>query len=481
MNTEKLINQILPQILDQIGTTLKTLTENQTLYEYEEITHGVLQRLGNLLLQGIIEYVGCGMQGPTRPCPGCAGKQSYHDRHHPLGLKTSLGPIQITERASYRCPECHASEYPLDRQLGIDGKGKMSRFLQEQIGWLLAETPMETVGETLEKFYWPHVPTSQIRVMGERLGQELEDLETERAKQIEQETQHLAEPTPIRYLPESRRLGCGTDGWMFCTNHQDERTHKYLWQEAKTQVVFELIPGQADNEEDPSEERTSRQRIAAHLPSPVPPADAAQALRYVVSTTSWQESGPRFWAELHERGAGTLVRDVVLIADGAKGMSEMIETHLRPNGITLTRILDIRHAQHHLWEVANAAFPRGDPRQTWGKTVLLALEQGNLSTLTASFQAIIDRQQEGAAEAHTALLYFTQRCQQINYPAFVAQGYPIGSGLAESACKRFGTDRMKGTGMRWTPKGAQQVATLRAFRLSARWDEVRALCRSRAA
>ena len=41
------------------------------------------------------------------------------------------------------------------------------------------------------------------------------------------------------------------------------------------------------------------------------------------------------------------------------------------------------------------------------------------------------------------------------------QGYQVGSGLAESACKRFGTDRMKGTGMRWSLPGAQQVATLR--------------------
>ncbi len=481
MNTEKLVNHILPQVLDQVGTLLKMLTEQQTLYEYEEITHTFLQQVGNRILQGILNHVGCGMQGPTRPCPDCAGEQIYHDRHHPLCLKTSLGPIQVTERASYRCPDCHASEYPLDRQLGIEGKGKMSRFLQEQIGWLLAETPMETVGETLEKFYWPHVPTSQIRVMGERLGQELEDLETQRAEQIAQETQHLAEPTPIRQLPNSERLGCGTDGWMFCTNHQDELTHKYLWQEAKTQVVFELFPGQATEEENLSEERTSRQRIAAQLPSPVPPADVAQALSYVVSTTSWQESGPRFWAELHERGAGTVIRDVVLIADGAKGMSEMIETHLRQNEITLTRILDIRHAQHHLWEVANAAFPPGKERQVWGKTALFALEQGNFPEVEESLQGIIARQQEGVAEASTALAYFAQRSHQIDYPTFVAQGYPIGSGLAESACKRFGTDRMKGTGMRWTPQGAQQVATLRAFRLSRRWNEVQSLCRSRTA
>ena len=53
----------------------------------------------------------------------------------------------------------------------------------------------------------------------------------------------------------------------------------------------------------------------------------------------------------------------------------------------------------------------------------------------------------------------------------------LGSGLAESACKRFGTDRMKGAGMRWSVAGAQQVATLRMLLLSDRWQEVADHCR----
>ena len=59
----------------------------------------------------------------------------------------------------------------------------------------------------------------------------------------------------------------------------------------------------------------------------------------------------------------------------------------------------------------------------------------------------------------------------------LAHGYQVGSGLAESACKRFGTDRMKGAGMRWTVPGAQQVATLRMLLLSDRWQEVADRCR----
>jgi hypothetical protein len=83
----------------------------------------------------------------------------------------------------------------------------------------------------------------------------------------------------------------------------------------------------------------------------------------------------------------------------------------------------------------------------------------------------------GADTARKAAAFFAERAAQVAYPTFLAQGYQVGSGLAESACKRFGTDRLKGAGMRWTVQGAQQVATLRMLLLSDRWPEVANHCR----
>jgi hypothetical protein len=61
------------------------------------------------------------------------------------------------------------------------------------------------------------------------------------------------------------------------------------------------------------------------------------------------------------------------------------------------------------------------------------------------------------------------------YPTFRAQGFPIGSGLVESAGKRLVGQRAKGPGMQWTVTGAEAIATLRALYLSGAWDEVVAL------
>jgi hypothetical protein len=109
------------------------------------------------------------------------------------------------------------------------------------------------------------------------------------------------------------------------------------------------------------------------------------------------------------------------------------------------------------------------------------LERGQVDrvceALTALAEASADRVPEAAHTARKAAAYFADRAAQVDYPTFLAHGYQVGSGLAESACKRFGTDRMKGAGMRWTVTGAQQVATLRMLLLSDRWQEVTDQCR----
>ena len=50
-----------------------------------------------------------------------------------------------------------------------------------------------------------------------------------------------------------------------------------------------------------------------------------------------------------------------------------------------------------------------------------------------------------------------------------ARGYPIGSGVVESACNQVVSERMKLSGMRWHKQGAQRTMTLRRLLLSGIW------------
>jgi hypothetical protein len=116
----------------------------------------------------------------------------------------------------------------------------------------------------------------------------------------------------------------------------------------------------------------------------------------------------------------------------------------------------------------------------WVQAPLLALERGQVPALCQMLETLAEahagRAPDAADTARKAAAYCTDRAAQLDYPTFLAHGYQVGSGLAERACKRFGTDRMKGAGMRWTVQGAQQVATLRMLLLSDRWQEVADHC-----
>ncbi len=50
------------------------------------------------------------------------------------------------------------------------------------------------------------------------------------------------------------------------------------------------------------------------------------------------------------------------------------------------------------------------------------------------------------------------------------QGWPIGTGVIEGACRHLVKDRMELSGMRWTIAGAEALLALRAVHENDDWD-----------
>jgi hypothetical protein len=49
----------------------------------------------------------------------------------------------------------------------------------------------------------------------------------------------------------------------------------------------------------------------------------------------------------------------------------------------------------------------------------------------------------------------------MRYDAYLARGWPIGTGVVEGACGHVVKDRMEQAGMRWSQDGAQAMLALR--------------------
>lgn len=267
----------------------------------------------------------------------------------------------------------------------------MSRYLQEQCGWLLALLPGRLAQQTLRRFGWPAVPTSQIREQGEALGAELEQaFQTRLALARQEGAQEQATPLPLRQIPAGDRLYGAPDGVMYCTTERDQETGKVRWRELKVAAIYEATPASEEGESPPCGEEGAgppphepvRTRLMRWLREQQPSGSVAaldQATRVtsVAETGSWEQFGPRLWAELTERGLGSHVQDLVIVADGSDHIDQAVDSELRLPGGHLTRILDIAHAQQHLWAVSNAAFGEGSAAgRTWVQPLLLALERG---------------------------------------------------------------------------------------------------------
>jgi len=161
----------------------------------------------------------------------------------------------------------------------------------------------------------------------------------------------------------------------------------------------------------------------------------------------------------------------IALSDGAPCLETFLGTYF-PQAVL---ILDFFHAAEHLAELARALCRDEETsRQIWSRWCLLMKQQGGRAVL-----AELDRLDRAAwsAEMQEAWRketgYFRNNVHRMDYPRYRAQGWRIGSGPIEAACKTVIGARMKGTGMRWKPPATDAVATLRAAYLShpQRWDD----------
>lgn len=168
----------------------------------------------------------------------------------------------------------------------------------------------------------------------------------------------------------------------------------------------------------------------------------------------------------HKRGteqAGT----VVGVMDGAVWLQRFLDVHR----FDAVRILDFPHAAEYLADAAHAVFGAGtSAAATWLTTQLHDLKHSDPATVLAALRAL-PAVGEGASVRDRSVRYLEERREQIAYPSFRASGYPIGSGIVESANKVVVEDRMKRSGCHWKRENVSPMVALRAMERSGDWGE----------
>lgn len=158
----------------------------------------------------------------------------------------------------------------------------------------------------------------------------------------------------------------------------------------------------------------------------------------------------------------------VFIADGAKWIWNHV-TDAYPDSV---QILDFFHAVEKIGTYAAIQYPDQKQREQWlkiQKERLYNNEVGNVIKTLTSEKGRSDKANKARTDA---IKYYKNNCSRMQYKTYLDEGYLIGSGPIESAHRNVIQQRLKLSGQRWSIKGAQQIANLRACRKSNQWATV---------
>nr|WP_143393333.1 ISKra4 family transposase [Fimbriiglobus ruber] len=200
-----------------------------------------------------------------------------------------------------------------------------------------------------------------------------------------------------------------------------------------------------------------RERVFEKLPKP----GTSMTARYVSGLYPLSAIQPRL-APLGDASRGWIADVQIALSDGGAGREDLLRDHF---GRVEVVILDFFHAAEHLGKLAKAWHPQDEPaareqtaawsrllRDEGGDAMIAVLEEGDIPS-SASARSIRE-------EVRT---YFRNQCHRMDDPTYEANGWFIGSGAVESACKTVVGSRLKGSGMRWSESGGDAVCHVRAL------------------
>jgi hypothetical protein len=164
-------------------------------------------------------------------------------------------------------------------------------------------------------------------------------------------------------------------------------------------------------------------------------------------------------------------RPVVCLMDGERALWEAQRVYF-PEAVG---ILDLFHVMERLWTAAHCFHAEGsDAAEEFVADRLRGLLEGRVGHVIGGLRQRLTKHQLTGSRRKTlesVITYLENNREHMRYDVYLKAGYPIGSGVAEGACRHLVKDRMEQTGMRWTVSGAQAMLHLRATYLNDQWDE----------
>jgi hypothetical protein len=405
MSTEVIVSEIMELIQSQIADSAY-----ESLSAKEERALAIGRRVAELAMSEMIAV------DPAEPlcvvceCGGIAVSKESRSR----SVVTMAGTHEVMRR-KYRCEVCGKWLVPRDKELGI-GSGNYSIGVVALASEVSAGFAFEAAEDFLARRFGLDLCYKQVQRLAERTGAVVYEQEYGLALGVVNDDVALV----CEERPEM--LTMSADGVMVHCNG--------AWTEMKCASFLS--------------EENGRSTIATMEKS--------------------DKFGELMYLEAVRRGV-RYAGKIVFVADGAVWIWNMVADHF-PEAV---EIVDWYHAVEHLWNVANAWYGKGSKKaENWVKRNKARLMEDGVDRVRASIKQWKPKTEDYIKIKRENLHYFSVNAHRMMYATFKINGYYIGSGSVESACKQYGQGRLKGPGMRWKKPGIEAIAHLRSAVLNKR-------------
>lgn len=444
-----------------------------------EMTHSDLERelekqgreLMRQLLQDHLDARGPGKA--TAAVQGADGAQRVQVRLQQRCLETVFGTVEI-QRAGYT-HEGASSLHPLDAALNLPPE-RYSHQLRRRVAEEGAKNSFDEVVLSIQSNTGAAVPKRQIEQLATRAAQDFDAFYQRRHDQA------LAQQAPgsvlvlsadgkgvvmrSEDLREATRKAAGARKHKLATrlSKGEKRNAKRM---ATVAAVYTIAPYVRQPE---NIIRTRIVPLEAEAPRPRP-------------------ENKRVWASL-EKTPDQIITDMfeeaehrdpqhqknwVALVDGNPTQIRLLRQAAKRKRIDLTIVLDWIHVTGYIWGAGRAFHGEGSPElESWVQRRLLEVLRGNSSLVAGGMRRSATLRGLNATERKPVDLcvnYLLTYAPYLKYDRYLAQGFPIATGVIEGACRHLVKDRMDVTGARWSLSGAEAVLRLRALRSSQDFDE----------
>jgi hypothetical protein len=445
--------------------------EGKSLQEVETAALGFALEMGRRGVEMFIRGQGNGDLGPTVEAE--TGTLFRSEEPHDRTIRTVFGKHAFSAYVYAVDSKRKIELRPIDARMSLP-EGSVSYLLEEFCQLFCVEQAFGKAQHAIEKVLRQKIPVDSLERINRRVAEQAEGfVESLAAPPSDEEGELLVATADGKGIPMIRPEPTAEPAFARSEYPGNRRmaTLAGVYSVDRFERTAEDVVAALFREEKPSEAadrpRPCHKRVIGRLPHTYDDDGDPTVVSGTIEAFAWASQ-----EVCRRRKKG---QPLLLLCDGQESLWDAGKQCLDGENQKTINILDILHVATYVWLAARAfCGSRDADAKAFARERMLRILQGNVRGVIRGLRRMAtERGLKGqpARDIRKVCGYFEKNTARMRYDEYLANGYPIASGVIEGACRNLAKDRMERSGMRWLEPGAQAMLHVRGLHVSDLWDD----------